>query len=320
MGMLETHENRNTSNARRIDTHAHLVPDFYRRWLADKGADAGGLPIPDWSVQSTLQFMQANDIETSILSVATPGAEPGEFNEARQMARRLNEFAATVVSENPRRFGFLATLMLPDVDGSLAEAAYVLDHLHADGVILHANSRGIYLGDPKFDPLMDELNRREAVIFVHPSELAGNTVPGIPAYVADFLLDSIRAAINLSHTGIMDRCRNLKVILSHAGGFLPYSASRLSMHASPKSSLEDGLGILRRFYFDTALASTKFSMPSLLAFADPTHITYGSDFPYAPSAISCMFTKELDADSDADHYATDRGNAAQLFPRFADNA
>jgi predicted TIM-barrel fold metal-dependent hydrolase len=240
-------ENRNTSGARRIDTHAHLVPDFYRLWLLDKRVDAGGLPIPNWSARSTLQFMEANEIETSILSVATPGVEPGAFDEARRMARRLNEFAATLVSESRHRFGFFATLMLPDV--------------------------------------------------------------------ADFLLDSVRAAINLSHTGVMDRCPNLKIILSHAGGFLPYCAERLSMHASPKSSLEDGLRILRRFGFDTALASTKFSMPSLLAFADPTHITYGSDFPYAPPAIGSMFTKELDSYRDCDHHAINRRNASQLFPK-----
>jgi hypothetical protein len=120
------HDSRNTSSARRIDTHAHLVPDFYRGWLLEKGVDAGGLPIPIWSVQSTLEFMEANEIETSILSVATPGVEPGELNEARQMARRLNEFAAMVVSENPHRFGFFATLMLPDVDGSLAKLLTLL--------------------------------------------------------------------------------------------------------------------------------------------------------------------------------------------------
>src|SRR5215471_14647331 len=106
---------------------------------------------------------------------------------------------------------------------------------------------------------------------------------------------------------------NLKIILSHAGGILPYCPERLSMHASPKSSPEDGLRILRRFYFDTALASTKFSMPSLLAFADPTRITYGSDFPYAPAAIGTMFTKELEGYRYADHPSIDRGNAAQLF-------
>src|SRR5262245_2335230 len=261
--------------------------------------------------------MQENEIETSILSVAEPGVEPGELNEARQMARRLNEFAAKVVTENPSRFGFLATLMLPDVDGSLAEAAYAFDHLHADGVILYGNSQGVYLGDPKFDPLMDELNRREAVIFVHPSELAGNKVPGIPPYVADFLLDSVRAAINLSHTGVMDRCRNIKVILSHARVFCRTARCGCQFMLLPKHLWKTDLRILRRFYFDTALASTKFSMPSLLAFADPSHITYGSDFPYAPSAIGSMFTKELEGYRDADHPSIDRGNAVQLFPRLA---
>src|SRR5262245_33314968 len=98
--MLETpevQESRNAPNARRIDTHAHLVPDFYRLWLADKGVDAGGLPVPIWSVESTLQFMQTNEIETSILSVSTPGVETGDLNEAREMARRLNEFTARIV-------------------------------------------------------------------------------------------------------------------------------------------------------------------------------------------------------------------------------
>ncbi|MDR3530902.1 MAG: amidohydrolase family protein [Rhodopila sp.] len=103
------------------------------------------------------------------------------------MAREVNEYAAKVVADHPGRFGFYATLTLPDVDGALAEAAYALDTLHADGVVLHAHSKGTYLGDPRFDPLMDELNRRKAVVFAHPSTLPGDTVPGIPAYVADLL-------------------------------------------------------------------------------------------------------------------------------------
>jgi len=305
------------SGPRRIDTHAHIVPDFYRKWLADKGVDAGGLPVPTWSTRSTLDFMDVNGIETSIMAVSTPGVEPGKPVEARRMARELNEFSAKVVADDSTRFGFYATLTLPDVDGALAEAAYALDELNADGIVLHAHAKGIYLGDPSFDPLFDELNRREAVIFVHPSELAGNAVPGIPAYVADFLLDSVRAAVNLSMSGTMDRCPNIKVILSHAGGFLPYSSVRMAPQASPKRTLEDGLRLFRRFYLDTALASTNFSLPSLLAFADPTHITYGTDFPYGPAAVGIMFTKELDAYKDADHSAINRGNAEVLFPRLA---
>jgi predicted TIM-barrel fold metal-dependent hydrolase len=305
------------SKPRRIDTHAHIVPPAYRAWLIEKGLDAGGLPIPAWSVEAALENMDANAIETAILSVSTPGVEPGQLQEARAMAREVNEFAAKVVADRPGRFGFFATLTLPDIDGAIAEARYALDTLHADGVVLHAHAHNTYLGDPSFDPLMDELNDHKAVIFVHPSELVGNSVTGIPAFVADFLLDSVRAAINLSRTGTMDRCPDIKVLLSHAGGFLPYAAERIAPFASPKGSAKDGLRLLQRFYLDTAVASSRFSLPSLLAFAQPGHVTYGSDFPYAPAVAARRYTSELDAFHSADHPAINRGNAEVLFPRLA---
>jgi len=302
----------------RIDTHHHIVPPAYREWLAGKGVEAGGLPIPTWGADADLEVMDANNIQTAILSISTPGVEPGELHEARRMAREVNEYAATVVAEHPRRFCFYAALTLPDLDGALAEAAYAFDELDAAGVVLYANSKGIYLGDPQFDPLMEELDRRHVVVFVHPSELPSPAVPGIPPYVADFLLDSVRAAFNLCRSGTMDRCPNLKVLLSHAGGFLPYAATRLSFFASPTGSEENGLELLRRFYLDTALASSPFTLPSLLAFADPTHITHGSDWPYAPTFIVEKFTGALDAYKAAGHQAINRGNAEQIFPRLAD--
>src|SRR5205085_9108680 len=121
---------------------------------------------------------------------------------------------------------FFATLTLPDVDGALAAADHALGELGADGVILEANSRGTYLGDPAFDPLMAELDRRAAVVFVHPAELPGPAVPGIPPYAADFLLDTVRAATNLVLHGVPRRFPNLRFILAHAGGFLPYADRR----------------------------------------------------------------------------------------------
>lgn len=301
----------------RIDTHAHIVPPSYRTWLIEKGLDSGGLPIPEWSVDAALENMDANGIETAILSVSTPGVEPGNLQEARAMARDVNEYAAKVVSDRPGRFGFYATLTLPDVDGAVAEASYAFDTLKADGVVLHAHSQNAYLGDLRFDPLMDELNRRKAVIFVHPSELPGDKVADIPAFVADFLLDTVRAAINLSRSGTMDRCPDLKVLLSHAGGFLPYAAERIAPFASPKRSSKDGLRLLRRFYLDTAVASSKFSLPCLLAFAEPDHITYGTDFPYAPAAASRLYTSMLDSYEAVNHPAINRENAEVLFPRLA---
>ncbi|HMD05520.1 MAG TPA: amidohydrolase family protein, partial [Candidatus Binatus sp.] len=183
----------------RIDTHNHIVPASYAAWLKSKGLAAGGLPIPEWSADSAIALMDKYGIETAIMSVSTPGVNLGDDGEAREKAREVNEYAADVVRKHPRRFGFFATLCIPDVKGSLDEVAYAFDKLHADGVVVLANSRGIYLGDRRFDPIFDELNRRNAVVFVHPSILYGNEPPeGLPPFIADFLLDTTRAAIRLA--------------------------------------------------------------------------------------------------------------------------
>ncbi|MBY4212558.1 amidohydrolase [Rhodococcus fascians] len=300
----------------RIDTHHHIVPPFYRNWLQDKGITAGGKAIPEWTVDAALELMDITDVATAILSVSTPGVEPGVLHEARSMARQVNDYAATVAAENPGRFGFFATVPLPDIDGSIAEAGYALDVLDADGVVLLSNTRGVYLGDAQYLPLMEYLNNRHAVVFVHPSALPAVPVDGIPPYVADFLLDTTRAAINLAKTGTIDRFPNIKFILSHAGGFLPFAAARVAVGASPTGESADGLRLLRRFYFDTALSASESALPSLTAFADPNRILYGSDFPYAPAERSRTFTAALDAYPAIDHAAVNHVNAGRLFPRF----
>lgn len=303
---------------RRIDTHTHIVPPFYADWLAEQGIAAGGLPIPNWSADAHLALMDRHRIETAIVSVSTPGVNLGDTGEARAMARQVNEYAAEVVATHGERFGFFATLTLPDVEGSLEEAAYALDDLHADGIVLLANVGGVYLGDPGFDLLFDELNRRRATVFVHPSTLAGVApTAGLPPFVADFLLDTTRAAIRLARSGTLDRCPDLKIILSHGGGFVPYAAARFAGAASPKREDADGIRQLQRFYFDTALTSSPYALPSLLAFAQPRHITFGSDWPYAPEPRAAQFIAMLEQyELDDDQRASlDRGAAEALFPR-----
>jgi predicted TIM-barrel fold metal-dependent hydrolase len=301
----------------RVDTHHHFVPAFYRDWLNERGVDAGGLSIPEWSAESSLALMDAQHIETAILSISTPGVEPGASAEARVMARRLNEHAAELVQDHPGRFGFFATLTLPKVDGALEELAYSCDELSADGVVLHANSKGVYLGDPAFDALFDELQRRQAVIFVHPSALPGPGLPGIPAYAADFLLDSVRAALNLARSGTLDRCPDISLILSHGGGFLPFAGARLSGLADAGGSIEHGYELLQRFFLDTALASSPFALPSILAWAQPDHLLYGSDNPYARREHVAPFTAALDQFQAIDHHAINRNNAEKLFSRLS---
>jgi predicted TIM-barrel fold metal-dependent hydrolase len=182
-----------------------------------RGVEAGGLPIPDWSVDAALAVMDERKVRTSIVSVSTPGVHFGDDHEARDMARAVNEYAANVARKHPDRFGFFATLTLPDVEGSLAELAYAFDTLRADGVVLLANTHGECLGAEAQAPLFDELNRRSAAIFVHPAQLPGPAAPGVPPYAVDFLLDTTRAATRLMQSGTMKRCPNIQVILSHAG-------------------------------------------------------------------------------------------------------
>ncbi|NML47182.1 amidohydrolase [Ramlibacter sp. G-1-2-2] len=303
---------------RRIDTHQHIVPPFYAQWLERKGLTAGGLPIPRWSAEAALEMMEALHIAAGVLSVSTPGVHLGDDAEARSMARAVNEFSAQVAAEHPGRFGFFATLTLPDVEGAIAEAAYALDNLKADGVVLLTNVRGTYLGDASMEPLMEELNRRQAVVFVHPSELPAPPVPGIPPFAADFLLDTTRAAINMAKAGWLARYPDLKIILSHAGGFVPYAAERFARLCAPSGRYEDGVLQLQRFWFDTALSSSPYALAALLAFADPGRITFGSDWPYAPQERSAHFARLFEQYGfDAkQREAIERGNALRLFPRF----
>jgi predicted TIM-barrel fold metal-dependent hydrolase len=288
--------------------------------------DAGGRELPEWSAEEALAVMDAHDIATAVLSISTPGVQlrptAGRDAASRAKARELNEFAARVAQDHPGRFGFFATLPVPDIDGALEEVAHAFDTLRASGVILLANVHGRYLGAPEDDPLFAELDRRRAIVFVHPGELPSGRIDGIPPFAADFLLDTTRAAFRLVRSGVMRRYPSLKIILSHAGGFVPYASHRLAAaltletQRSPAEILED----FASFYFDTALSGSPAALPSLLAFAKPGHVLFGSDWPYAPAIAVSYFTGQLDAYAALDangHAAIDRMSAEVLFPHFA---
>ncbi|MET8874077.1 amidohydrolase family protein [Nocardia sp. NPDC004604] len=312
--------------AARIDVHQHLVPRDYADWLRAKGVvAAGGRELPDWSPDSALALMDRYSIATAILSLSTPGTHLGDAAEARGWARRVNETGADLVRAHPDRFGLFATVPLPDVAGSVEEIAHAYDELNADGVVLLANAHGRYLGDEAFDPVMAELDRRAAVVLVHPSELPGPAVAGIPPFAADFLLDTSRAATNLVLRGVLRRYPNIRFILSHAGGFVPYASHRIAAAITAETG-RNALEILEElsgFYFDTALSGSPAALPSLLAFARPGHVFFGSDWPFAPELGVAYFTGQFDAYPGLDETgraAINRGNALELFPRLAKGA
>ena len=305
----------------RIDTHAHLIPPQYRDALRKAGIDeAGGRALPQWSPEPALAAMAELDVATAILSVSTPGTTfLPRVADAAALARDLNDYGAALVTGDPDRFGFFATVPMPHIEAATAEAVRALDELRADGVVLLANSAGVYLGQDGQDALFAALDARRAVAFIHPADLPGPAVDGVPPFAADFLLDTTRAAYLLVRNGIRRRYPNIRFILSHAGGFVPYASHRMAVAImgetgrSPADSLDDFAG----FYFDTALSSSAAALPTLLAFAEPGHITFGSDFPFAPVAAGRLFAAGLETyglDS-ADRHAIERENALRLFPR-----
>jgi 6-methylsalicylate decarboxylase len=306
----------------RIDTHQHLIPPDYRKALEQAGiSEAGGRALPDWSPESALQTMSELNIATAILSVSTPGTTfLPKSTDAAALARDLNDYTAELVAAQPDRFGFFATVPMPHLDASVTEATRALDELDADGVVLLANHAGTYLGQNGQDDLFAALDARSAVVFIHPADLPGPTVPGVAPFAADFLLDTTRAAYLLVRNGVRRRYPNIRFILSHAGGFVPYAAHRMAVAimADTGRSPADSLDEFSSFYFDTALSSSAAALPTLLAFAKPGHITFGSDWPFAPLPAGHYFTAGLDnypGLDDAARNAINRANALALFPR-----
>jgi predicted TIM-barrel fold metal-dependent hydrolase len=306
----------------RIDTHHHMIGPDYRKALRQAGIDeAGGRALPEWSTEGSLQTMAELNIATAIVSVSTPGTTflPNPAD-ACALARDLNDYGADLVASAPERFGFFATVPMPHIDESVAETVRALDDLTADGVVLLANNDGTYLGQDGQDDLWAALDERSAVVFIHPAELPGPTVPGVAPFAADFLLDTTRAAYLLVRNGVRREYPNIRFILSHAGGFVPYASHRMAVAImgdtgrSPVDSLDD----FSSFYFDTALSSSAAALPTLLAFAKPGHITFGSDWPFAPVPAGKLFAAGLETYPGLDttmRDAIDRTNALTLFPR-----
>jgi len=294
------------SAAHRIDVHQHVVPPFWVEQLPAHGGDPSGVRagdpsatvIPQWSPESAIEFMDSQEIATAMLSLTSPGIVRWEKGERREMARRVNDYTAGLVAKWPARFGNFATVPLPDVDGTLSEIEYSLDTLRADGVILLGNYAEKYLGDLVFEPVWAELDRRRAVVFLHPG-LPMPSAEGVAGPLVDYPFDTTRTAVQLVLNSIVDRYPQARIILAHAGGFVPYAAHRFAELAHvfrpDAAKPADILASFRRFYFDTALSSSPTALPSLEAFAGNSQVLFGTDFPFAPADVAADFTAMLDA-------------------------
>ncbi|CAM3100632.1 amidohydrolase family protein [Tsukamurella hominis] len=306
----------------KIDVHTHVVPPFWGEQLATHGGDPSGWALPAWSAGDHLRYMDENGIATSVLSLTAPSVVGWEGAARREIARRVNGYVADLVSRNDTRFGNFATVPLPDVDGAVAEIEYALGELGADGVVLLSNYDGAYLGDARFAPVWEALNAHRAVVFIHPAHPNLPLLRGVPGPLVDYPFDTTRNAVHMVFNGVLDRYPDVTIILSHAGGFVPYSVLRfceLQPALDPSGpATEELLGTFRKFYWDTALSSGRFAFASFQEFADPSRILFGSDFPYAPEPVARRFNRILDSDTGLtaeQKAAIYTGNARQVFPR-----
>lgn len=315
----------NRSLSSRVDVHTHVVPPFWGEALADHGGDPSGWMLPKWTAEDTMQFMDKLNISTKMLSVTAPGVTGWKASERPGMCRKINEFTQNVGERNPGKFGNLASIPLPDAEASVKEAEYALDTLGADGIVVYTNYEGVYLGDKKFDPVWETLNDRNAVVFIHPGAPELKVIPGQPGPLCDYPFDSARNAVHMVNNGVLRKYPNIKFILSHAGGFVPYASlrfSELSAGLYPDGpTAEERLSDYKKFYFDTALSSGPYAIPTLVKFAGLDHVLFGSDHPYASDPISIKFTEWLDTNSglSKEDVATINTNGAKLFPRFANS-
>ena len=306
-------------SAGRIDVQFHFSPQFY----TDRVKQAHGYITTDgWSVPNALAYMEKNQVAVGILSVSTPSVNFMPIAESIAMARQLNDAGAQVARENPGRFGNFATLPMLDVAATLKEIAYCYDELKMEGVCMMSNVGGTYLGHPSFAPIFDELNRRKAVIFIHPTDpayLGKGIVKMSP--VAEWPFDTCRAAIDLMYSGTIARCPELKIILAHAGGALPMVARRVEEFAvlfganhSP-SALAECIGQVANFYYDLAISAHDNAIGALRGVSNLDHVLFACDWPFAPPNAVKMNVEGFEAlkITPAERFAIERGNAAKLF-------
>ncbi len=306
--------------SKRIDTHTHMIPPFWAEALAAKiGKPLWG--TPEWSLDSAISVMDRLGTRVGIISLAAPSVVGWDGAERVEMARKVNDYGKDLVRQRPDRLGYFATVPLPDVSAAVAEIGRTFDVQGADGVLLLSSYNGVYLGDEAFKPVWDELERREAVVFIHPGNPELKPLPGVPQPVMDFPMDTTRTALSLVTGNVVERCPSVKVILSNAGGFLPYAATRFAVllhaYALKDRSEEAIMEQLRRFYFDTALTAPD-GMPSLMAFADPAHVVFGADNPYISSDVQALFSHKLDEAATltpGQLAAINYENCEALFPR-----
>ena len=304
-----------------IDVHSHPILPY------GQGAPVGpGQKQPDWSVESALSYMEQHDISACVLS-DPESANHARGQEARDIARRVNETLADIVSRHPSRFGAVATLPGQDTDGAVAEIAYALDVLKLDGVSTSTSINDVYLGEPQFDPWFEELNRRGSTLFVHPTftKATQTLLIGLNPSVLEFMFDTTRMIANMVATGAKKRFSNIQIISTHGGGTIPYLVNRIQvlehtfgvapgrLELSPEEVREG----IASFYYDLTAATSEAQLGAILKLVPASQLVMGLDYPLMPKSTFAPAIADIGhypAFNKADLQSLSYGNAGRLFP------
>jgi predicted TIM-barrel fold metal-dependent hydrolase len=302
----------------RIDVHHHFAPPA---WVAEvKGRPLLNVANTRWSPEQSIEDMDRGGVAAAVVSITNPGLWFGDRAVTNRLARACNEYGAKLVQDHPTRFGLFASMPLPDVDATLKEIEYAYDTLKADGVGLLTSYEDLWLGNPKFRPVMEELDRRRAVVHVHPTaaNCCRNLDYGLGPGSIEYGTDTTRAIIGVTFSGDAARFPDIRFIWSHAGGSAPFLAGRIDRASNAaKDRLPNGfMAEAKKFFYDTAGAANRGALASLLELVPSTQILFGTDFP--PGGTSrevAQLLADLRMFDAGALRAIDRDNVVRLLPR-----
>ena len=315
-------------NPQRIDLHSHIIVPKLAAALSASGIEwTGGTGVPPSDTSVLLENMARQGIATAVASTQ-PHIHWDGFGDVEQWTRHCNEYLARFVQDDPEHFGGFAQLPLPDPEAACREMEYALDVLKLDGIHMLTSAAGQYPGDPALEELFQELNKRSAVVGLHPTTIppfSNRLNMSVPTGLVEMLFDSTRCVANLLYSGTLHRYPAIKFIVPHTGGTIPFVAGRVALGAQFVPSLRAQVPLgpmhyLQKLYYDIAISTSDLNLAALRRFVPASQIVYGSDLPYVHGPLLEKMNKAFDESplfTEAEKMAIDRDNALQLFPRFA---
>jgi predicted TIM-barrel fold metal-dependent hydrolase len=306
-----------------IDVHHHIFPPAFLAAAKDSFSNPASRArlVSEWTAQKALAQMEENGVAAAIVSITNPGIWFGDVQAARSLARNCNEYAAQLARDHPDRFGFFAAVPLPDTEGSLREIAYALDVLKADGIGLLTSYGDKWPGDPAYAGVFDELNRRKAVVYFHPTapNCCRGLMPEVPDALTEFPHDTTRAITSLLYSGSFARFQDIRFIFSHAGGTIPMLAGRISQVGGSLFGIDNKVprGVeheLKRLHYEIANSANRSTIAALMNLVPTSQIMFGSDYPFVPTGVTVAGMVSLGL-SAGDLQMIGRENAQEMFPR-----